>query len=232
VLDWTRVHGLRTGENPARWKGHLDHLLPAGNKLRRVTHHRALPYTEVAAFMAQLERRKDLAALALRCLILTAARTSEVVGARWEEVDLQEKVWTVPPERMKGGREHRIPLSDPVVSIFSELREGQHGEFVFPGVKQGHSVSNMALLMLLRRLGRDDITVHGFRSTFRDWVAERTNFSREVAEMALAHALPNAVEAAYRRGDLSEAPNPDVSMGQLLLWRSGRPRGFNHQELL
>lgn len=140
VLDWARVHEFRTGENPARWKGHLDHLLPAGNKLRRVTHHRALPYTEVAAFMAQLEERKDLAALALRCLILTAARTSELVGARWEEVDLQEKVWTVPPERMKGGREHRIPLSYPVMSIFSQLAEGRHGEFVFPGAKQGHSL--------------------------------------------------------------------------------------------
>lgn len=192
VLDWAKVNGFRDGENPARWRGHLNHLLPARSKVRRVKHHPALPYMEMPAFVAELRKRDGLAALALEFLMLTAARTGELLGASWDEFDLDNGVWTVSAERMKARREHRVPLSARAIEI---LRARQGDAQPFP-------LSSMALLMLLRRMGRKDITAHGFRSSFRDWAAERTNFPNEVVEMALAHTVADAVEAAYRRGDL------------------------------
>jgi integrase len=199
VLDWATARGYRSGDNPARWRGHLENLLPKRSAVRRVEHHAALPYPEIAAFMAQLRRQEGITARALEFLILTAGRTSEVIGAKWGEFDLAERLWTVPGERMKSGREHRVPLSDAALAIFGA--PGDPDQFVFPGGKGG-GLSNMALLMTLRRMGHADLTAHGFRSTFRDWAAERTSFATEVAEMALAHVVGSKVEAAYRRGDL------------------------------
>lgn len=201
VLDWARVHGYRSGENPARWKGHLDHLLPARSKVQRVKHHAALPYRDIGPFMVALRKRNDGGARALEFTILTAARSGEALGVTWDEVDFQAKTWTIPAARMKAGAEHRVPLSRAALGILKTLHESRRNAFVFAGAKTGRPWSEPAMLMLLRRMGCD-VTVHGFRSTFRDWAAERTNFPREVAEMALAHAIPNAVEAAYRRGDL------------------------------
>jgi integrase len=200
VLDWAAARGYRTRDNPAQWKGHLDKVLPPRRQIARVQHHAALPYPEIPAFMADVRARDDVSARCLEFTILTAARTGEAVGAAWKEIDLSGKVWTVPAERMKGGREHRVPLSDRAIEILETLP--REGEFVFPGGKAGKALSNMALLMTLRRMGRNDLTTHGFRSTFRDWCAESTNYSREVAEMSLAHAISSDVEAAYRRGDL------------------------------
>lgn len=200
VLDWAAARGLREGENPARWRGHLEKLLPARAKVRKVQHHAALPYEELPDFMADLSAREGVAARALEFLILTAARTGEVIGARPGEI--KDKVWTVPDDRMKGGKEHRVPLSVPALAIVEKMTSGCSGEFLFPGGKRGEALSNMAMLALLRRMGRSDLTAHGFRSTFRDWAAERTNCPGEVAEMALAHTIESKVEAAYRRGDL------------------------------
>jgi integrase len=202
VLDWATVRGYREGENPARWRGHLEKLLPARRKVAAVEHHAALPYPELPTFMGDLRLREGLAARALEFAILTAARTGEVLGARWSEVDLDGRLWTVPANRMKAGREHRVPLSDAALAILSGL--DRTGDLVFPGQRRDRSLSNMALLMLLRRVGRDDLTAHGFRSTFSDWCAEQTNFPSEVREMALAHTVGDKVEAAYRRGDLFE----------------------------
>ncbi|HEX3472880.1 MAG TPA: integrase arm-type DNA-binding domain-containing protein [Silvibacterium sp.] len=202
VLDWATVRGYRTGENPARWRGHLDKLLPARAKIQKVQHHPALPYVELADFMEALRGQHGIAARALEFLILTAARTGEIVGGRWDEVDLEEKIWTVPGERMKAGREHRVPLSAAALAILKRMKETRESDFVFPGGKKGMPLSNMAMLAVLKRMGRDDLTAHGFRSTFRDWAAECTDFRSEVVEMALAHTIENKVEAAYRRGDL------------------------------
>ena len=199
VLDWATVRGYRAGDNPARWKGHLDNLLPARSKVRRVEHHAALPYPEIAGFMTELRTQGGMAARALEFLILTAARTGEVLGAKWSEIDLEAGLWTVPADRMKAGKEHRVPLSGAALALLST--PGQPDEFVFPGAKGG-ALSNMSLLMTMRRMGHGDLTAHGFRSTFRDWAAERTNFPAEVAEMALAHVVGDKVEAAYRRGNL------------------------------
>ncbi len=204
ILDWATVRGYRKGENPARWRGHLDKLLPARSKVRKVEHHPALPYREIPAFTKDLRTQEGVAARALEFLILAAARTGEVIGARWEEFDLNERLWTVPAARMKAGKEHRVPLSDCAVAIIHELQKTRLGDFVFPGQRAGKPLSNMAMLKLLDRMGRGDLTTHGFRSTFRDWAAEQTNFPREVAEMALAHTIGDRVEAAYRRGDLFE----------------------------
>ncbi len=200
VLDWATVRGQRRGENPARWKGHLDQVLPAPAQMAQTQHHRALPYGEVAAFLAQLSAREGFGARALEFTILTAARTGEVIGARWDEIDLKAGVWTVPAGRMKGGREHRSPLSVTAISILEALP--RDGEFVFPGGREGAPISNMAMATVLRRMGRLDFTVHGFRSTFRDWAAELTAYPNHVVEMALAHVIGDKVEAAYRRGDL------------------------------
>jgi integrase len=206
ILDWAKVRGYRTGENPARWRGHLDKLLPARGKVRRVEHHAALPYAELPGFLVALREQEGIAARALEFVILTAARTGEVIGARWNEIDLLEKTWIVPAERMKAGREHRVPLSARALAILEEMQARRHGDegFVFPGGKSGKPLSNMALLMSLRRMDRGDLTAHGFRSSFRVWVAERTNFPAEVAEMALAHTVSDKTVAAYNRSDLFE----------------------------
>jgi integrase len=206
TLDWAKVRGLRQGENPARWRGHLDHLLPAKTKVRRVKHHAALPYVEMATFIATLRAQAGIAARALEFTALTAVRTGDAIGAVWDEANASEKVWAIPAERMKAGKEHRVPLSGRALAILDEVQRARtsDSQYVFPGGKTGKPLSNMAMATVLRRMGRTDITVHGFRSTFRDWAAERTNFPSEVVEMALAHAVGDKVEAAYRRGDLFE----------------------------
>ena len=202
VLDAAKAQGLRSGENPARWRGHLDQLLPKRQRLTR-GHHAAMSYAELPAFMSNLQARQATAALALEFAILTAARTGEVLGARWQEFDLdRDAVWNVPATRMKAGREHRVPLSPRALKIVKAMHEVRDGDFVFPGQKPGKPLSVMALEMILRRMKIDDATVHGFRSAFRDWAAERTNFPNEVCEAALAHVIGNKAEAAYRRGDL------------------------------
>jgi len=202
IIDWATARGYRQGENPARWRGHLENLLPTKAKVRRVKHHAALAYDETAGFMVELREQEGVAARALEFAILTAARTSEVIGAKWGELDLVERLWTVPGERMKAGKEHRVPLSDAALAILEDVRAIRQSDFVFPGGESGRPISNMAMAMTLRRMGRGDLTVHGFRSSFRDWAAERTGFPAEVAEMALAHTVSDKVEAAYRRGDL------------------------------
>jgi integrase len=202
VLDWAKARGYRQGENPARWRGHLENLLPKKSKVRRVEHHAALPYPEIAGFITELRRQEGIAARALGFAILTSARTSEVRCARWAEIDLEGRLWTIPAERMKAGREHRVPLSEAALSLLRRAAETRQSEFVFAGAKPTRALSQMAMLMLLRRMGHNGITVHGFRSAFADWCAEQTNFPSEVREMALAHAVGDRVEAAYRRGDL------------------------------
>ena len=204
VLDWATARGYRQGDNPARWRGHLENLLPKKTKVRRVEHHAAMPYTELSGFMAELRQHDGIAVRALEFAILTVARTGEVIGAKWDEIDLSTKVWTVPGERMKAGKEHRVPLSDAALTILDKMGAVRQGDFVFAGGKIGRSLSNMALLMTLRRMGRGDLTVHGFRSTFSDWCADQTTTPSEVREMALAHVVSDKVEAAYRRGDLFE----------------------------
>jgi integrase len=203
VLDAAKAQGLRFGENPARWRGHLDQLLPKRQHLTR-GHHAAMAYADVPPFMSDLKVREAIAARALEFAILTAARSGEVLGARWEEIDLDRGVWTVPPQRMKGSREHRVPLSGRALEILRAMHEVRSGEYVFPGQSANKPLSAMALEMVLRRMKIEGATVHGFRSAFRDWAAECTNFTNEVCEAALAHVIQNKVEAAYRRGDLFE----------------------------
>ena len=203
VLDWATVRGYRQGENPARWRGHLERALPPRTKTQRVKHHPALPYQDLPAFMADLRALEGAAARALELCILTATRTSEALNARWPEIDLDGAAWTIPAERMKMGKAHRIPLAPEALTLLREASVTSSADgWVFPGAKAGRPLSDMALLMMLRRMKRADVTTHGFRSTFRDWAAERTNFAREVAEAALAHAVADKVEAAYRRSDL------------------------------
>lgn len=203
VLNWAKARGYRSGENPALWKGHLDQLLPARSKVRAVKHHAALPYDQIAEFMQRLRSEEGAAARALEFAILTAARTGEVIGALWKEVDFAAKIWVVPAERMKSNREHRVPLSSAALTVLTSLEKSQVSDYVFTG-RNGGSLSNMALLMLLRRMGYADLTAHGFRSTFRDWAAEKTSFQAEVAEAALGHVVGDKVELAYRRGDFFE----------------------------
>jgi integrase len=201
VLNWAAAHGYRKeGDNPARWRGHLEHAL--AKKRPDVRHHSALPYRELPAFMASLRVRQGISPKCLEFVILTAARTGEAIAARRTEFDLKERLWTVPADRMKSGREHRVPLSDRAIAILKELPS--EGEFAFTGARAGKPLSNMALLKTLRDMGRGNLTTHGFRSTFRDWAAEQTSYPHEVAEMALAHTISDKVEAAYRRGDLFE----------------------------
>jgi integrase len=206
ILDWAKVRGYRTGENPARWRGHLDKLLPPRSRVRRVEHHASLPYAELPGFLVSLREQAGIAARALEFAILTAARTGEVIGARWGEMDLLDKTWTLPAARMKSGREHRVPLSAHALAILKEMQAHRHAEgaFVFPGSRNGKPLSNMAFLMLLRRMDLGDVTAHGFRSSFRNWAAERTSFPAEVAEMALAHTVSDKTVAAYNRSDLFE----------------------------
>jgi integrase len=203
VLDWAKVAGYRDGDNPAVWKGNLAALLPKRGKVHKVRHHAALPYAEIGEFMTALRGHEGVPARVLEFAILTAARTGEAIGARWEEIDLDGKMWTVPAERIKAGKEHRVPLGARAVEIIKAQR-GRDPVYVFPGRKRGKPLSNMAMLKVLERMWRSDITTHGFRSSFRDWAAERTNYPSEVAEMALAHKVGDKVEAAYRRGDMFE----------------------------
>ena len=211
ILDWATTREYRRGENPARWRGHLENLLPKRSKVQKVKHQPALTYSQMGDFMAALKGQEGTAALALAFTILTAGRTAEVIGAAWNEIDLQKGIWIVPAHRIKSGREHRVPLSESALHILKELKK-QHNlieqkkdanknSWVFNGQKHGKPLSNTAMLMLLRRMERQDITVHGFRSSFRDWAAEQTNFAREVAESALAHISGDKVEQAYQRGD-------------------------------
>jgi integrase len=200
VLDWAKARGYRNGDNPARWRGHLDHLLPAPSKVRKVKHHAALPYADVGKFMDELRGREGIAARALEFCILTAARTGEVTGARWSEIDLAAKTWTIAGDRMKSSREHRVPLSAAAIATLGT--NGAGDDPVFPGAG-GKPLGPLQMAKVLRRMGRD-VTVHGFRSTFTDWASEHTNYPRHVVEMALAHAIGDKVEAAYRRGDLFE----------------------------
>jgi integrase len=202
VLDWAAAREYRRGDNPARWRGHLENLLPKRSKVRRVEHLAALPYHQVGEFMVELRREEGIGPRALEFTVLTAARSGEVFGARWDEFDLDERLWTVPGERMKAGKEHRVPLSDAAIAVIQRMAPIRHSDYVFPGARRGGPLSPMAMLMVLRRMGHGDLTVHGFRSSFRDWAAERTAFPAEVREMALAHAVSNKVEAAYRRGDM------------------------------
>jgi len=204
VLDAAKARRLREGENPARWRGHLDKLLPKRSKVQAVKHHPALPWQELPAFMKRLSDTDSLTHAAMRLTILTACRTSEVLSAQWDEVNLEAAVWTIPATRMKAGKEHRVPLSESASTLLRSLPRIEGSPYLFPGSRHGKPLSNMAMLMGLRRLKRDDLTMHGFRSTFRDWTAEVTHYPRDVCEQALAHSIGNAVEAAYRRSDLFE----------------------------
>jgi integrase len=203
VLDWATVSGFRQGQNPAQWRGHLENLLPAKSRIHVVSHRPAMPYQEIGAFLLRLRERDGTAAQALEFTIYTAARTSEVRGALWEELDLDRAVWTIPGPRTKVGKEHRIPLAERPLEIVRGLHSNASGDYVFPGGRPGKGLSDMALLSVLRRLGIKE-TVHGFRSSFRDWAADQTQFPREVAEQALAHTISNKVEAAYLRSDFFE----------------------------
>jgi integrase len=205
VIDYATARGWRQTVNPARWRGHLSNLLPRRSKVARVQHHAALPWQAMAAFMLDLRKRPGTAARALEFCILTATRTGETLGARWSEIDMDAAVWSVPGERMKAGREHRVPLSGAALAVLAEmapLRPQEGDGYVFPGAVEARGLSSMAMLMLLRRMGRGDLTTHGFRSAFRDWTEEATSTPHAVAEAALAHTIGDKVEAAYRRGDL------------------------------
>jgi len=200
ILDAARAKGLRMGDNPARWRGHLDHLLPKRRRLTR-GHHPAMPFEQVPTFIAALRQREAVAALALEFSILTASRVSEVLGCRWVEIDRTTRIWTVPPGRMKGGREHRVPLSPRTLEILAEVELLRRGDYVFPTFRADKPLSNAAFDALMARMGVTGATPHGFRSSFRDWAGETTEHPREIAEAALAHAVGDEVERAYRRGD-------------------------------
>jgi integrase len=206
ILDWARVRGYREGENPARWRGHLDKAGLSSPSDRIVAHHPALPYEEVHSFVKQLRAREGVAVRALEFTVLCATRTTETLGATWDEIDLAKRMWTIPGSRMKGGKEHRVPLSDRAIEIVSEMQAARdvHQPFVFPGGKRGQPLSNVAMLAVLKRMGRRDITVHGFRSSFKDWASEKTDYPNEMTEIALAHVVGSKVEAAYRRGAMVE----------------------------
>ena len=233
VLDWATARGYREGLNPARWKGHLDHLLPSPRKIMKTGHHAALPVAEVGAFMQLLHAQQGSGARALEFAILTAARSGEVRGARWAEIDLDAATWTVPAERMKAHKEHRVPLSEAAVTLLRSLPRIAGTDLVFPAPRGGQ-LSDMSLVAVTRRMEVKAVP-HGFRSTFRDWCAERTNYPREVAEMALAHAIGDKVEAAYRRGDLFEkrrrlmkdwaafCANPEIRKGSVISMNAARP---------
>jgi integrase len=203
VLAWSTTQGFREGENPARWRGHLQELLAKPSKLKNVRHHPSLPYMQVGAFTLALAREKGIAARALQFTILTASRTGEVIFAKWEEFNLDAMLWVIPKERMKANKEHRVPLVRDSLTILARMK-GLDPVWVFPGAKRGRPMSNMAMANVLERMQRADITVHGFRSTFRTWAAERTLYPKEMPEMALAHKVGTEVEEAYRRTDLFE----------------------------
>ena len=201
VLSRATAKGLRNGPNPAQWRNHLDQILPKSNKLSR-GHHKALSYAKLPAFITAIRENTSISNLALEFLILTAARTGEVIGAKWDEFDMQTAIWIIPASRMKAKREHRVPLTDRALEILVAMEPFRNGDFVFPGRKNGVGLSNMALEAILRRMSlKDTATVHGFRSSFRDWASEETDHAREIAEMCLAHIVGDATERAYRRGD-------------------------------
>jgi integrase len=209
VLSWSKARGYREGENPAQWRGHLDQLLPAKSQVKPVRHHPALPYRDLPDFMAKLRQRKGVTARALEFTILTIARTGDTIGAKWSEIDKQEKLWTVPAGRVKGKkgarkRDHAVPLPARAFEILEDLP--REGDFIFPGDKEGRGLTNMVMANLLDRMGYPAAlaTVHGFRSTFKDWVSEQTAYPNELSEMAMAHTVSDKVEAAYRRGDMRE----------------------------
>ena len=208
ILDFAAAHRYRDSLNPARWRGHLDKLLPKPSRVKKVTHHPAMPYTDAPAFMNELARNDCVSALALRFLILTATRTSEVLQAQWQEIDQEAAMWTIPADRTKTKREHRVPLPDAAMAVIEALPRIEGSPYMFPGARHGRPLSSMALLQLMRGMGygvngsRGNYVPHGFRSSFRDWSGEASSFPRDVAEMALAHVIENKVEAAYRRGDL------------------------------
>jgi len=218
ILDWAKVSGFREGENPARWKGHLDHLLPKKSLVQKKENFPALPFAEAPAFMALLGRKVGISAMALRFQILNANRSGEVFGARWQEFDPDEALWTIPAARMKMKKEHRVPLSSAAMDILKAVKAVSQSEYVFPGRRGDKPLSDMALTTLIRCMHADELqqgrkgfldpklnkvaVPHGFRSSFSDWVSETTDFSKEVREMALAHAIEDESEAAYRRGEL------------------------------
>ncbi|WP_247889016.1 tyrosine-type recombinase/integrase [Azospirillum brasilense] len=205
ILDYAKVRGYRDGENPARWKGHLDHILPAKGAVAKVEHHAALPYAEMPTFWPRLQAQDGMGARALELCILTAARSGEVLGARWPEFDLEQRIWIIPGERMKAGAEHRVPLSEPAMVLLKKMAaiRIESCNLVFRGQRAGRPLSNMAMAMTLRRM-KLDVTPHGFRSTFRTWAAEQTHFPDAVAEAALAHTIDDKVVAAYQRGTMLE----------------------------
>lgn len=207
VLDYATVREWRHGDNPARWKGLLDKVLPAPLKVSKPAHHKAMPIEEVSAFMGALEGAKGTSALALRLLILTAARSGEIRGALWSEFDLKEGIWTIPAERMKAGAEHRVPLSKQALHLLSTVPRIRDNDLVFPSATGDGSISDMSMTALLRKRGMDYVP-HGFRSTFRDWAGDHTEYPRELIEAALAHTIENKVEAAYRRKDALERRRP------------------------
>ena len=204
VLGWATVHHYRAVDNPARWGGLLEHALPARSKIAKVEHHAALPYGEIGAFMAKLREDSGVAAACLQFITLTAARLDEARSATWDEIDLPNRIWIVPARRMKADKEHRVPLSASAVTVLEQMQEIRQNDYVFPGRLEGRPIGDNTIWRLAKEAAGSDITIHGLRSSFRDWAAERTSFPREVAELALAHSIPNAVEAAYRRGDLFE----------------------------
>jgi len=202
VLGWATVHGYRSGDNPARWQNHLAQALPARAKVAKKEHHAALPYTQVAEFMSKLRRDASIMARCLEFITLTACRLGEAQGALWPEIDFEARTWTIPAERMKADKEHKVPLSNAAIALLKDMLAIRQSDYVFPGYKRGRPLGHNGLWKLAKQMAGADITVHGLRSTFRDWAAERTAFPNEVVEMALAHAINSAVEAAYRRGDL------------------------------
>jgi integrase len=204
ILDWATVREYRQGANPARWRGHLQKLLPAKAKVSAVEHLAAMPYADIPAFMAAMRTRESVSARCLELTILTAARTGETINTRWSEFDLDTRVWVIPGSRMKMGAEHRIPLAPRAVDILREIYNRRAGEFVFANVGTGRPISDMTMRKLLTLAGGSQLTVHGFRSTFTDWAHECTEFADIVIDMALAHKVSDKVQAAYRRGDLFE----------------------------
>ncbi len=220
ILDWATVREFRAGPNPARWRGHLDKTLPPRSKVQVVKHHVALPYVELPPFFSELKKEEGAAARALEVIILTATRTIETIGTKLPEIDEAKCLWTIPASRMKAKREHKVPLSDLAATLIKTQMKLVEGEYLFPGMQLKKHLSNMACLALLERMGKKGLTVHGFRSSFRDWASEQTNFSNEVVEMSLAHAIEDKVEAAYRRGDLLEKRRK--LMGQWADYCSGK----------
>jgi integrase len=221
VLDWATVRKYRQGENPARWRGHLEALLASPNKISKVKHHKAIDWREMSNFMRDLSQIDGVGALALKFLVLTASRTSEVINAQWNEFDLVNKVWVIPAHRMKANREHRVPLSNSVITLLQSLEK--RSKWVFPSTwtnEQSKPLSNMAMLNVLKVSMKSNFTVHGFRSTFRDWCAEMTNFPREVCESALAHHVGGQVELAYRRTDFFDKREKLMQMWDSFLQNS------------